>query len=284
MLQLPRSARLAAWGTAVLRGTVPVADAVAAITGDDEPHVVDSAPGTPIGTADVAGGSSLDAAGLAELLAVLAAEGVAGLRLVLPAPGDALGLPGPPPFNELALDAGECVLGYPADGPAGLSGQAGLSGPGGRGLIPALEVFGSAWEPGCYVSWTVHQVQPLRVTDVGSLAEADRALREALAEATSTLASLDVARWRDDAADRIAAVRGGALSPSSLPPGVAVRAAQVLASAARVRAIVGLAAEDDGAAVSSWEAAQRAEALRGLDAVARRGIVAGVNAPLEPTR
>jgi hypothetical protein len=56
----------------------------------------------------------------------------------------------------------------------------------------------------------------------------------------------------------------------------------VLATAARVRAIVELASEDDGAAVNGHEAARRAEALRGLDAVSRRAMVAAINGMLDP--
>ena len=258
---MPRSARLAAWGTAVLQGRAPPADAVRAVTGTDEPHLVDG----PDGVLD---------GGLAELLAGFLERGVAGLLVVLPAPGDVSGLPGPAAFNQDAVAAGECVL---------AAGDARALGAGaGTGIVPSLEVFGSPWELGCLVTWTVQETLPRRVTDAASLAEADRALREALAEAVDTLVSLDLARWREDAADRITAVRAGSLAPGSLPPGTASRAAQVLASAARVRAIVDLAVEDDGAALSGHEARRRAEALRGLDAVARRGMVAAVNAALEP--
>jgi hypothetical protein len=274
VLQVPRSARLAAWGTAALRAQVSVQDAVRAVVDDDEPHTV-----------DVAG----HAAGLPDLLGVLATRGVRELRVVLPAPGDVLGLPGPPAFNALALEAGECVLADDDDTSSG-SALGPTSGPvpspvgeTGTGIVPHLEQFGSVWEPGTLVSWTVHATLRRRVTHVGSLAEADRELRQALAEATTTLSTLDVARWRDDAAAAIADVRSGVLSRTALPPTAPPRALAVLATAARVRAIVELATQDDGAAISGWEATQRAEALRGLDAVARRGIVAAVNAALEPS-
>ncbi len=261
MLQVPRSARLAAWGTAVLRGRVGAPDAVRAVTGDDEPH-------------RVAGPDGVLDGGLAAWLATLAGQPGAGLRVVLPAPGDVLGLPGPPAFNEEAVAAGECVV---VDVDPTRPGSTGST-----GLVPSLEVFGSAWELGCLLTWTVHATLPSRVTDVGSLAEAGRALKEALGEAIDTLAALDVARWREDAAERIGAVRDGALDPSALPPGTPPRAVQVLASAARVRAIVELAVQDDGAAISGHEAQRRGLALRGLDSIARRGMVAAVNAALEP--
>jgi hypothetical protein len=134
------------------------------------------------------------------------------------------------------------------------------------------------------VEWTVQPVNPPRSTVVGSLAEAERELREALITVTETLARLDVARWRDDAADRVAAVREGSLPEGALPPSAPGRTARVLATAARVRAIVELAAEDDGAAVTGHEALQRASALRELDGVSRRALAAAVNGMLEPNQ
>lgn len=266
VLEVPRSARLAAWGTAALRGECAWTDAVRAVVRDDEPHTVD--------TEQVQGAvlPSEGSDGVFRLLRFLHHSAADTLRVVLPAPGDVLGLPGPPAFNEEAAVAGECVL---VDfGPRTP----------GYGLVPTIEAFGSAYEVGHLVTWTLTHTNPLRVTDVGSLAEADRALKEALGEAIETLATLDVARWREDAADRIAAVREGVLAPNSLPRGAPPRAVQVLSSAARIRAIVALAVEDDGAAISGHEAQRRAQALRGLDAVARRGIVAAVNAVHEPVR
>jgi hypothetical protein len=267
VLELPRSVRLAAWGTAVLGGRAPVEAAVRAVTLDDEPHTVTSAEdllGLPGGT------------GLAAVLGRLTDLGVPGLRVVLPAPGDVAGLPGPPPVNSAAVAAGECVLTEPvAQGWA-----ADLAAP--LALVPEVTAFGSAWEPGAMVEWAVHRVNPPRVTVVGSLAEAERQLREALVAATETLARLDVARWRDDAADRVAAVRDGSLPTGALPPSAPGRTARVLAMAARVRAIVELAAEDDGAAVSGYEAQQRSAALRDLDGVSRRALAAAVNGMLEP--
>lgn len=261
VLEPARSARLAAWGTAVLRGEVAPVAAIRAVTGDDEPHEVEA-------FTDAA--AVLPPGGLAELLAALAGLGVVGLRVVLPRPGDVLGLPGPPDFNIAAVDAGECVLTEPLpDGSA-------------WGLIPQITPYGSVWEPGTLVTWQVHGVLPRRVTDVASLAEAERELREALRVATEALAQLDVTRWRDDAADRIAAVRTGALPSGALPPTAPQRSAGVLATALRVGAIVALASEDDGGAVTLHDADARRQALRGLDGVTRRAVTAAVNALLEP--
>jgi len=264
VLDLPRSARLAAWGTAVLAGDAGIDDAVRAVTQDDEPHAVllDPDPDVP-------------GIGLRDLLWHFVEAGVTGLRVVLPAPGDPLGLPGPPAFNTLALEAGECVLTQPAQGREGDLDRHG-------GLVPTVMQFGSQWEPGAMVTWSLYPVRPLHLTAAAGLAEAERELREALATATDALTRLDVARWREDAADRVAAVRQGGLPRGALPPSAPPRSVQVLATAARVRAIVELATEDDGAAVSGYEAQQRAQTLRGLAGVSRRAMAAAVNGLLEP--
>jgi hypothetical protein len=244
MLDLPRSVRLALWGSAALRGDVPADTAVRAVQRDDEPHTV-----------------SGDAAGttLPELLTELAASGVPGLRAVLPVPGDPLGLAGPPAFTTLATEAGEAVV---ADGPGGP-----------LGLVPDVTEFGSVLEPGAMVEWRVQAIATPPPPAEG-LGDADRLLREALREATEALAGLDVSRWREDAAERIVAVRDGGLVSDALPPATDARLARVLASAARVRAIVELALEDDGASVTGWEATERSRALRQVDQVARRALVA----------
>jgi hypothetical protein len=259
VLLLPRSARLAAWGTSVLRGTADPDLAVRAVTGDDEAHVVQA-------EVEVAAVLGLGPdAGLLDLLGALLRHGADAVEVALPAPGDVLGLPGPPAFNEAALEAGEAVLIAPAEGPA-------------IGLVPEVTEFGSVWEPGAMVTWRAAAVGRRRVTDLGGIGEADRELRTALTDATRELARLDVARWREDAADRVSAIRDGGLERSMLPPSVPQRCVRVLATAARVRAIVELAAEDDGAAVTVHEAQRRADTLRSLDAVSRRAMAAAVNA------
>ena len=272
MLDLPRSARLAAWGTGVLAGTCGLQAAVAAVVRDDEPHVVrwdDDAPDLP--GLPAARGDDLTTllAGLAE---VGRGRGPAQLLLALPVPGDPRGLPGPAAVNVAALDAGECVV-------AEVAGREGR-----WALVPQVSEFGSVWEPGALVTWSVLGAAPRRAPESSSVADSERELRLALATATQALADLDVARWREDAADRIAAVRDGALTPDVLPPGASARAARVLQTAARVLAIVDLAVEDDGAAITGYEASSRAQALREVAGVARRAVVAAVNAHAEPAR
>ena len=285
VLDLPRSARLAAWGTAVLADAADPTAAIRAVTGDDEPHAVVAAEAgdeptpepapwdDPVSAAAPAEVPELPpGAGLVDLFAALVRAGATGMRLVLPAAGDVLGLPGPPWFNAVAVEAGECVL-------VALGGSPDEQGA--LALVPQVTEFGTETEPGALVTWLLYAVRPSRVTDLGSVAEADQELRVALEAATRELARLDVARWRDDAAARLATIRNGGVEAGLLPPTVPPRCLRVLATAARVRAIVELAGEDDGGSVTGWEAGARTEALRDLERVSRRAVVAAVNGPLE---
>lgn len=237
--------------------------AVRAVTGDDEPHEVHA----EVEVAAVLG--LAPKGGLLELLSALSRHGTLSMSVALPVPGEVIGLPGPPDFNTAALEAGECLLVGEGPGPA-------------IGIVPEVTEFGSVFEPGAMVNWHAHAVGRRRVRDLGSVVEADRELRTALTEATQELARLDIARWREDAADRVAAIRDGGLERGMLPPTTPRRCVRVLATAARVRAIVELASEDDGAAVTGHEAIRRAAALKGLAAVSRRAMVAAVNGMLEP--
>jgi hypothetical protein len=115
---------------------------------------------------------------------------------------------------------------------------------------------------------------------LGSLADAERELRTSLVTATEALDSLDVARWRDDAADAIERVRSS--STSSWPvPQLDGRRARVLQLATRLRAIVGLAVADDGGAVNLWQADQRSTALREVERTARHALSAATYASLQ---
>jgi hypothetical protein len=272
VLELPRSVRLAAWGSAALAGTATLTEAQRAVIGDDEPHRVD------LGEDD---GYEERFISLYDAMGSMRELHVPGLRVVLPAPGDTLGLPGPPEFNRIALEAGECVVSEPVT--TGWTTEIPGFNPG-YGLVPHVTAFGSVWEPGALVVWTEHHVLPRRLTVVGSLAEAERELREALVTATETLRRLDVARWRPDAADRIATVRDGELPRGALPPSAPPRCVRVLGTAARVRAVVELASEDDGAALTAFEIQRRARTLRELDAVCRRAMTAAVDGLRELAR
>lgn len=250
MLDLPRSVRLALWATAALDGRVEPDRAVAAATGDDEPHRL-TGDDLPV-SADPLG------PGLADLLDQLRGR-VTAVRAVLPVPGDARGLAGPVAAARAAVEAEEAVVTVPS----GVTTA--------HVLVPEVTCFGSELEPGCQVTWVSYRVDDApSPSALPQLSDAERAMREA----TEALASLDVARWRDDAADRIAMVRDGGLPGGLIPPGTDRRVVRVLSSAVRVRAIVSLATEDDGAAVTGWEADRRAAGLRSVDHVARAALVA----------
>ena len=81
--------------------------------------------------------------------------------------------------------------------------------------------------------------------------------------------------------DRLTDVRHGRGPSAVLPPGMPARSLHTVDLAWRVRAIVELATEDDGGAVSGWEAARRDQSLQGLDAVGRRALVTALNAALD---
>lgn len=240
--ELDRSVLLALWA--------PVASsaAVAAVEGEDEPHEV----------------SGLDhGAGLADLLASW--RGRPGeVVALLPVPGD-LGTPAQ--VADLAADAGECVLLRTPD----------------RSVVavPDVTAFGPEGDLGVAVTWSVHDVDPVRPLAglVGTLAEAEQELRETLRRSVDMLVDLDLARWRPEAAAALADLRGGS-GPGPLPPGLAPRRVKVLHDATRLRAVVTLATVDDGAAVSSWQVDRRTEVLRTLDRAARHALIAATLGPV----
>lgn len=246
-----RSARFVAWSNAVLAGHVSPDLAAARITGADPVHRVD---GLPEG----------DSQTLPVVLARLSAHATPAVRLVLPVPGDPVGLPGPSLLTTAALAAGEAAL-----LPTGVEGA--------FGLVPV--------EGTDCVAWTAYPVDDSPVivlTPLPSLAEADQRLAIALREATELLASLDLARWDPDSADAVEALRRGRLDGDGLAPGYPNRAHEVLARARRLRAVIELAGRGDGAAVTAGEAAARRAALVPLDRSARYAEMAAYNAVLEP--
>lgn len=243
---LPRSVLLALW----LTGSGDPDRAVAAVQDDDEPHAVDA---------------DGERCTLPEWWTWLGT--VEEAAVVLPVPGEPVAAP--PAVSQDAVLAGECVLLR-----AGTRTVA---------AVPHVEQFGSAYEPGHLVTWRAVAVPDWRTAvwaQVGTLEDAERDLRQGLLTATEALTSLGVERWRPDAADAIAGVRDGALPEHRLPRGVAPQRLRVLSSAARLRGIVELATQDDGGAVNTWQADQRATALREVDRVARRAMAAAATSLL----
>ncbi|MEV7971588.1 hypothetical protein [Cellulomonas sp. NPDC089187] len=250
-LTLPRSILLALWLAEPSPGSGPVDRLLAAVQGEDEPHRI------------------ADGGTLAELVTRWA-SGPRTVAAVLPAPGDPAGAPAL--VAGAAQEAGEAVLVHTPEGD--------------WAAVPQVEVFGSVYEPGHLVTWQVTPVPPWQtalVGQVGTLREAERDLTTALARATEALTSLDVARWREDAAEQIAALSSGADPGWQLPAGLDQRRVRMLTTAARLRAIVDLATGDDGAAVNLWQVDQRSTALRDVDRAARRALAAATH-PGPPQR
>jgi hypothetical protein len=252
----PRSALLAAWGSAWLSGDAGLPELVERVTAHDDEHtVVGLDPVSPLG---------VDRA-----VARLRASGVVRMRVVLPAPGDVAGLPGPGPFTAAALDAAEAVLALREDGT-------------GTGLVPRLVAHGSVFDGTVTtVTWTAYDV-PAAVPDQGPwLHEAEHDLRVGLVEAARALAALDVARWRPEVAEALQDLRRQARSgidTDELPGGYPPRARDLLVRSRQIAGVVSLALEDTGGAVDTREALERERTLRELARLVRRATVAAYNA------
>ncbi|AUG80338.1 hypothetical protein CFP65_5643 [Kitasatospora sp. MMS16-BH015] len=246
----PRSGRLTAWGNALLAGFAPPDNAAVAILGRDEAHRVSGLPGDAEG----------ELHSLAWALGRLRVLGVTGLRLALPSAGHPLGLTGPAGFNGEALAAGEAVLCVGAP----------------LGFVPEVERYGPAGDQGVRVRWRGAVVGEGPGADVASLDEAERSMADALREATLLLTKLDVAGAGPDALRALDALRRHG-QDELLAPGYSGRAVRVLGSARQVAALLGIALEEHGAAVSAGEMAARREVLAPLLRTARRAQVAAYN-------
>jgi hypothetical protein len=259
MVEDARSGWLVAWGNALLMGRVSPDEAVERITAGDEPHRVAGLPGEEGGPV-----------GLSLAFGRLRLAGARGLRLALPVPGDPLGLPGPPVFNDAALDAGEAAIT--------------VGGPVAYGLVPYVSAFGPAGDRGVSVLWRVYEVAD-RPPSGPFLAEAERGLNDALREAVAELTRQDVAGSGPAARAAADALRARAEAGGPpLAPGYPGRAVRVLELARRVRGIREAAATTHGGAVTAAEMAARAGALRPLERACRRALVAAHDAVLEPGR
>ena len=248
-----RSARLVTWARAWRAGIVSYDDVTDETTGNEE-HLVADAPGTWADTP------------LREAVRALSKLHPDEIRLVLPAPGDPRGLPGPGAFSAAALDAGEGMV----------AGQ--------LGLVPRVRTHtsgsGDTFDIVVWQAYVLATVPPAPGDPTTAEAEAD--LASALAEATATLTRLDVAAWRPELAGALAALRRPD-NGTDLPPGFSPRARRLFARASVLDRVLALAAEvTPGGAVNGYEAQQRDEALRPLMAACRRGLVAACNSPLEP--
>lgn len=256
MLVSRRAGTLTAFGNAVLLGLGGLDEASDAVTGGDALHRVVGLPGED------------DAVSIALALGRLRSLGVAGLRLVLPEPGDLVGLPGPASFSGQALAAGSAVVTVAAPDVPALA------------LVPSA----AASDRGDVVRWDVVPVEFMPAPyGLPTLSEAERALAEGMRDATSALDVLDVARGRDDVAGALSRLERKVRTvplPASLEP----RAQRTVVSASRLLGILQVVVDADSAAVTAAETQQRAEALRPLRRVARHALCAAWSAAAEPTR
>ena len=251
----PRSALLAAWGTAFLAGEASLPELRARVTALDDDAVVS--------------GLAADDLPVDRALARLRASGVQRLRLVLPAPGDVLGLPGPGPFTSAALGACEGVLALRQDGT-------------GTGLVPAVTAHGSAFDGTVTtVRWQAHDVVVPRPDPGPFLHDAEHDLRRGVLEAAAALRDLDVARWRPELAGALQDLRRqarGGIDSEELPACWPERARALLVQARQLAGVVELASVDTGGAVDTRETAAREATLRELAGLVRRARVAAWNA------
>jgi hypothetical protein len=251
----PRSALLSCWTTAWLAADASLPDLVERVTAHDEEHTVT--------------GLWVDELELEQAVGRLRADGVTRLRLVLPAPGDPLGLPGPGPFTAAALQAGEGVLALRPDGS-------------GTGLVPELTSHGSDLDGTVTtVTWNAHQVEVTGPDQGPFLHEAEHDLRLGVVEAARAMADLDVARWNPGIGDALHDLRRAArhgIDDDELPGSWPPRARQVLVQARQLASVLHLAHQDTGGAIDTREAEARDRVLRDLARVVRRARVAAYNA------
>lgn len=244
----PTALRLAWWATAWLRGHVVADQLIDGVLGHGHPAAGGSLDGDAahlVTGLDAVGLGGRGTESLVTGLGRLRVQGATGVGAAFPAEGDPVGLGGPRDFNDAALEVGEAVV---------VTGV-------GVGLVPH--------RVGAAVTWTAYAARRRQLPDVG---EADRTLRAALPRAADALAALDVARWRPEVADLLMDLRHRA--PVVAPDGVPPRCVQLAARALQVAAIVELALEDEGAAVSASEMLARREALRPLERAARHALTA----------
>lgn len=248
------SATFTVWASAWLAGAAAPDDVLDALAPWAEVH------GVQAGDAATAAATALSAPGapvssMAFLLAALRRHGGGTARLVLPAPGDVRGLPGPGVFSREATAAAEGVL----------FARAGL------GVVPTTVATG-------VLRWTVYPV-----ADAGPppehvvLGHAEIELRDQVRRSASVLTSLGVARHRPGVREEIAATLRA--RPRSMWPGrMPGQALRVLQHADEVEAILAAASGDEpGGALSATAAAARCDALRAIETavrMARRAAVA----------
>lgn len=247
---LPRSASLALWLPRVASGQWSPEVAAQSVQQEDEPHIIDDR------------GSAVS---LVTFLRSTLGRVVASCA-VFPVPGDIASAP------YLATHSGveseELVLVRMV---AEDRSQRNIA------LVPEVTEFGPAGDRGYSTHWNVVEVDPWEfqvLGSAGSLADAQRALRVGLAQATEALIALDVARWHEEHADLIDLLRDSYDLSGYIPEDLPARVYSILESSARLRAIVDIARFSDGSALNSTQAQARLRLLRDVDAISRRAMEA----------
>ncbi|HET8970607.1 MAG TPA: hypothetical protein VFN19_06090 [Candidatus Nanopelagicales bacterium] len=233
---------LVSWGNAWLAGCAGLDEVDRSLDGSEQVHRAVGVPGEP------------GPVSLAVALGRLRGDGLHRLSLAVAAPGDPVGLAGPPAFTAAATEAGAAVLAVGT----------------GLGLVPT--------QVGAVVRWDLQPaLAPALVPDLG---EASAQFRTAVTTATALLEQLEVARDRAEVAGSLADLSH--LLERHPAPLIEPRTLALLATAARVDLLVRLAGRDDGAALTAAQARARGEALRPAAAAARRLLVAAYSAAPEP--
>ena len=223
---MPRAARLSLWLGAWLRGAASPDDVLASL--GPEVHVFLGLDDDPMPAVEALG---------------MMRRSRSGVAVALTAPGDPVGLAGPPAFNAIAIDVGQAVL---------LPGA-------GLGLVP--ETVGGA------VEWrSLPAASPLALDP----REMRQQLRATLREVTDVLVDLRIATWTHEIPDLLISER----DPVAAPPDLPSQDVETLNSAVRCLDIVAAATQVEPGAVSAWERGRFEEAMRRLDGSARRALVA----------
>lgn len=227
MTWIPRAARVALWLNAWLRGDAAPDDVLDAL-GADVHHVFLGFADHPLGAAAALG----------------AIRGLASsVSLALTAPGDPVGLAGPPAFNTAALDAGEALVFSDA----------------GVGVVPVR--VGGALEWRCMPAQTPPPLDPR---------EARFTLRTTLREITEDLVRWDIATWNNEIPDLLM----NRTEHLEVPTAVTSADREAVTSASLCLGIVEAARAVEPGALTARERSDFESAMRRLDSAARRALVA----------
>jgi hypothetical protein len=233
----------ALWATAVLDGRTSLDEAAAVISGG-RMHRLTGVPGETGPTT------------LAVALGRLRAAGAEAFGVLLPAPGDPLGLGGPRSFNEAAVAAGQAVVA--------------------PHLHLALIPESAGDDQGRFVHWQVWSDLPPGPAPE-STASAGRALREAVLDAAVALAELD--------APSTPGAEPAVPHPHLVtPPGLDPRAHDLLERAERLLTAVRAALADPAVTTSATLDTRRRRALVPVERAARRALVAACHPVLAELR